>query len=155
EIRTLFRGRIDRAAAERHGRLSIVFGEGEVVQNLERPCRAEWCAGHSSSLIGERADEDNAFRLFDLAIDKAAPPHAGPHFHAVMKDAARLELEFADFELTALWSPPLREALRLGPSFPHQIARRIESPRDLEFTVRNAGAGLICHDYSSLTRPLD
>src|SRR5215510_4135619 len=113
-----------------------MFGERQGIENFQRPGRAEWSLNRIAFLICKGIDEDYPLRRQDFAINKFTP-----HFvavgssHAVVKDAARTEIQFNDTRCEAFGPPPSLQALRFGLRLEHELARRIEDARDNELSL--------------------
>src|SRR5262245_11304951 len=127
-----------------------MFGERQGIENFQRPGRAEWSSNRIAILICKGIDEDDPLRRHDFAINKFSP-----HFvaigssHAVVKAAARTEIQFYDTRREAFGPPPSLQALRLGLRLEHELARRIEDARDNKLPLlglRHRSIFLFCHD---------
>src|SRR5262245_35003173 len=72
-----------------------MFGDRQGIENFQRPGRAEWTLNRIAFHICKGIDEDDPLRRHDFAINKSAPNFvAVGSSHAVVKDAARTEVQF-------------------------------------------------------------
>src|ERR1700730_8658070 len=112
--------------------------------------------GNTLLLVREGHDVDKALGRDHLAIDELAPHIlAVERAQAVVKDAARAQIEVAGFHLEALRSPPLHQVSALGVRLPYEITRRIADARDNELLrrVRAAASSFSCgHAFSQWAR---
>src|SRR5262245_6485339 len=127
-----------------------MFGERQGIEKFQRPGRAERSLNRIAFLICKGIDEDDPLRRHDFAINKFAPRFvAVGSSHAVVKDAARTEIQFYDTRREAFGPPPSLQALRFGLRLEHELARRIEDARDNELPIlglRHRSIFLYSHD---------
>jgi hypothetical protein len=111
-----------------------VVSQSNRIQYFKRPLSIkERGTNDIAFLVCKRVDEDDPLGLNNFAKDKPAPHFKavrGPH--AVVKYATRAEFQPFDKDVEAFRSPPLRQALGIGPGLEDEIAWRIEDTSDYE-----------------------
>ena len=123
--------RLVRRGAQGHRRLAVFLGEGHGIERFQRPGGADGMLHGVALLVGERQDGNDPFRRFDLLVGELAPHLVAiVGTHAVVEDAARLQVQRQHAQFKADGTPPLGQALRLHPRLEYQFARRVEGLRD-------------------------
>src|SRR5215218_9125047 len=126
--------------------LACMLVERHGQQRFQRPVRAHSVMRRRDYVafgIREGIGEDDPLGHHDLAKYALGPDLAAlGRSHAVVRDAARAEIDLAERRREALRTPPAHEVLRLGPRLEHELARSVEHARDDKLLLRWLRVGI-------------
>src|SRR5262249_5578059 len=149
--------RRDADMPQSHPGLAFMLLESHCHQRLCRPV-----PGHSvvrrrnriAFLIRTRIGVDNPLRFDDFAINTRAPKLLAlgrSHTEEILASHTKIYLAGGRGEVFR--PPPLRHSLRLSPSLPYQLARRVEDARDDDLTIGGVRRATFCVAFGHAFSP--